>query len=87
MQEKVWIPARPPPAPACFARHHTPQHAIAWQGLCNVGVYRTHTQPQPILQTHGWRTAIMQEGYGLGAHRSRPWCVVSGKKPGIGGWV
>ena len=53
MQEKVWIPARPPPAPACFARHHTPQHAIAWQGLCNVGVYRTHThtQPQPILQT------------------------------------
>ena len=27
------LPARPPPAPDRFARHHTPQHAVAKQGL------------------------------------------------------
>ena len=66
------LPAWPPPAPACFARHHTPQQAIAWQGLwrlghhrhCNVRVAYTCTN----TTHHERRTAIMQEGYGLGAN-------------------
>ena len=55
------LPAQPLPAPACFARHHTPQQAVAWQGLwrlghhrlCNVRVAYTciaRPPPMPILQ-------------------------------------
>ena len=58
------LPARPPPAPDRFARHHTPQHAIAKQGLwrlghhrlSNFGLYRTRT-PSLFSRHHAPRCA------------------------------